>query len=330
MLNFAQFSATMALNATIEEVKGEVDPGARRPAAELGRRPQLGLDRGALADEGGGQGRRRAARARSRARPPPACCGRSRGPSAAGASSTSGSIRIAGSSATRRSGRTSSSTRPGARTRRRSSRPIRGYLETDYDYPATLAAVKDDLEAARPSFWTASRTGEAREQLRARPRPLAADEPAHARPPLLHRPGHERARPARPRRDRPAARRGGCARRPRGRDVPALQRAARADRRSARHSTRRRSSATGGTSASGSFAVRPPEWIGTATESQLAFPYYTLWGFPEKFHRKPAERPTRSTALPPRRGSVEGIGAPRRARSTSSTRCRTARSSSAR
>ena len=39
-----------------------------------------------------------------------------------------------------------------------------------------------------------------------------------------------------------------------------------------------------------SFAVRPPEWIGTATESQLAFPYYTLWGFPEKFHRKPAER----------------------------------------
>ena len=39
-----------------------------------------------------------------------------------------------------------------------------------------------------------------------------------------------------------------------------------------------------------SFAVRPPEWIGTATEAQLAFPYYTLWGFPEKFHRKHAER----------------------------------------
>ena len=89
MLNFAQFSATMALNATIAEVKGEVDPALARPPAELGRGPELGLDRGALADEGGDQGRRRAAATPSGARPPPTCSARSRAPSAAAASSTS-------------------------------------------------------------------------------------------------------------------------------------------------------------------------------------------------------------------------------------------------
>ena len=56
-----------------------------------------------------------------------------------------------------------------------------------------------------------------------------------------------------------------------------------------------------------SFAVRPPEWIGTATEAQLAFPYYTLWGFPEKFHRKHAERSDAIQGLAGSPGAVEGI-----------------------
>ncbi|MEE9298717.1 MAG: PEP-utilizing enzyme [Acidimicrobiia bacterium] len=30
--------------------------------------------------------------------------------------------------------------------------------------------------------------------------------------------------------------------------------------------------------------IRPRDWIGTATESQLDFPYLGLWGFPEKLH----------------------------------------------
>ncbi len=30
--------------------------------------------------------------------------------------------------------------------------------------------------------------------------------------------------------------------------------------------------------------IRPKDWIGTATESQLEFPYLGLWGFPEKLH----------------------------------------------
>ena len=31
--------------------------------------------------------------------------------------------------------------------------------------------------------------------------------------------------------------------------------------------------------------VRPKDWVGTATATQLAFPYLNLWGFPDKFNR---------------------------------------------
>jgi pyruvate,water dikinase len=46
------------------------------------------------------------------------------------------------------------------------------------------------------------------------------------------------------------------------------------------------------------YGLRPPAWIGTATQSQLDFPYLVNWGFPEKFHRKPGDVA----------GRVEGIG----------------------
>src|SRR4029453_6550408 len=55
-----------------------------------------------------------------------------------------------------------------------------------------------------------------------------ADEPAHPRPPLLHRPGHQRPGPPGADGDRPQAGRRGRPDRPRGRHVPAVQRAARA------------------------------------------------------------------------------------------------------
>jgi pyruvate,water dikinase len=45
-------------------------------------------------------------------------------------------------------------------------------------------------------------------------------------------------------------------------------------------------------------AIRPPEFIGTATESQLEFPYLNLWGFPEKLHYDTETK-----------GKVEGLGA---------------------
>ena len=44
---------------------------------------------------------------------------------------------------------------------------------------------------------------------------------------------------------------------------------------------------------------RPPSWVGTATEEALAFPYAALWGFPEKFH----------AGEPATTGEVKGLAA---------------------
>jgi phosphohistidine swiveling domain-containing protein len=44
---------------------------------------------------------------------------------------------------------------------------------------------------------------------------------------------------------------------------------------------------------------RPPSWVGTATEDALAFPYASLWGFPEKFH----------AGEPSTTGEVKGLAA---------------------
>jgi pyruvate,water dikinase len=52
--------------------------------------------------------------------------------------------------------------------------------------------------------------------------------------------------------------------------------------------------------------IRPPDWIGTATEEALAFPYLTLWGFPEKFHRQAPERVDEVHGLGASPGVVEG------------------------
>ena len=53
--------------------------------------------------------------------------------------------------------------------------------------------------------------------------------------------------------------------------------------------------------------LAPPNWIGTATPSQLAFPYLVNWGYPERFHqgRPKAEGPVTGIAASP--GQVEGI-----------------------
>ena len=51
---------------------------------------------------------------------------------------------------------------------------------------------------------------------------------------------------------------------------------------------------------------RPPDWLGTATEEALAFPYAGLWGFPERFYRKPATKVGEITGLPASPGVIEG------------------------
>jgi len=55
------------------------------------------------------------------------------------------------------------------------------------------------------------------------------------------------------------------------------------------------------------FQLRPRDWVGTATEEALAFPYLTLWGFPEKYHRAPSTTEDVVVGLPASSGVVEGI-----------------------
>ena len=54
-------------------------------------------------------------------------------------------------------------------------------------------------------------------------------------------------------------------------------------------------------------SMRPPDWIGTATEEALAFPYAANWGFPEKFHRPPPTEADAFKGLPASSGVIEGI-----------------------
>ena len=173
---------------------------------------------------------------------------------------------------------------------------IRGYVETDYDYPATIGSLKADIEAASREILDGLE-GEALEEMRVandmnlRMAPLTPDHHfyidqganAHVRLVLiaigqklvdagtLDRPDDViflRYNELRVLMADPA---------------DAEARSIVAERRAERERA---------------YDFRPPAWIGTATENQLAFPYLTNWGFPEKFHRKPGEVA----------GHVEGIG----------------------
>jgi phosphohistidine swiveling domain-containing protein len=55
------------------------------------------------------------------------------------------------------------------------------------------------------------------------------------------------------------------------------------------------------------YKLRPRDWVGTATDEALAFPYLKNWGFPEKFHRKPPTSDGVINGLPASSGVVEGI-----------------------
>jgi len=55
------------------------------------------------------------------------------------------------------------------------------------------------------------------------------------------------------------------------------------------------------------YTIKPRDWVGTVTQTQLDFPYLNLWGFPEKFHRSLGEDggPLHGVAGSP--GVVEGV-----------------------
>ena len=103
---------------------------------------------------------------------------------------------------------------------------VRGYIETNYDYPSTVKALAEDIEAAAKEILEGLE-GEALEEMRAANEINLKMAPAHAGPPLLHRPGRQRPRAAGAHRDRQEARRPGRPRRRRRRDLLPVQRAAR-------------------------------------------------------------------------------------------------------
>lgn len=54
------------------------------------------------------------------------------------------------------------------------------------------------------------------------------------------------------------------------------------------------------------YRMHPPDWIGTVTPSQLAFPYLINWGFPDKFYRSAPKRANQLTGIAGSPGVVEG------------------------
>lgn len=182
---------------------------------------------------------------------------------------------------------------------------VRGYVESDYDYPSTLAAVRKDLDAAVAELVAGVPDGGQRDELQRaldlslRMNPLTPDHHfyidqatnAYVRR-VLHAIGRrltETDALADPE------------------DVMFLRynelRVLMADREaldaqelvSDRRDEREQAS-----------TIRPPDWVGTATEKALAFPYLSLWGFPEKFHRPPATKTGEVRGLPGSPGVVEG------------------------
>ncbi len=173
---------------------------------------------------------------------------------------------------------------------------VRGYIETDYDYPASIGALRADIESAAREILEGLDGAEldeirAANEMNMRMAPLTPDHHfyidqganAHVRLVLI---AIGRKLAAAGALDEPD-------------DVIFLRynelrvliadqaafdaRATVAERRAERERA---------------YSLRPRAWIGTATQSQLDFPYLVNWGFPEKFHRKPGQVA----------GRVEGIG----------------------
>jgi len=182
---------------------------------------------------------------------------------------------------------------------------VRGYLETDYDYPSAIEAMRLDIEAASREILEGL-TGDALEEMRAanavnlRMAPLTPDHHfyidqganAHVRLVLIAigRKLVEAGRLDQP--DDVMFLRYNELRALIG-DAAAIDaRGIVATRRAEREAATR---------------IRPRDWIGTATPSQLAFPYLVNWGYPDRFHQRQSADVTRITGLGASPGVVEGL-----------------------
>jgi phosphohistidine swiveling domain-containing protein len=305
MLNFAQFSATMALNATIEDVRGAADP------VLVGRLQSSVDDRNwdsiealwQMKEEIKGDGELRAA-----------FRGDTAGDVLRALEGTEGGRRFLDERLApyrQEFGYKSIwSHEFSFPTWKENPAPIvealRGYLETDYDYLSAIAAVRDDLERAQAELLQGVPEGEARDRLQQalelslRMNPLTPDH--HF---FIDQGTNARVRLAAVAIGRKLAEAGALGDPD---DVVYLrynelrlltanpQALAARELVSERRDTRERQS-----------LVRPPQWIGTVTEEALAFPYWSLWGFPEKFHRSPPEKVDEVHGLGASSGVVEGV-----------------------
>jgi pyruvate,water dikinase len=182
---------------------------------------------------------------------------------------------------------------------------VRGYYETDYDYPTTVAALKADIDAAAKEILEGLE-GEALEEMRRaneinlKMAPLTPDHHfyidqganAHVRLVLVAIGKKLVALGALDAPDDVVFLRYNELRvllgDPAGMDAKAIVAQRKAEREKA-------------------YQFRPKEWIGTATKTQLDFPYLNLWGFPDKFYRKPTAVAGQITGIGGSPGVVEGI-----------------------
>ena len=171
---------------------------------------------------------------------------------------------------------------------------VRGYLATDYDYPANVASVREDLEAATAEALEGVEDGDLQAALERSlsMNPLTPDhhfyidQGTNARLRLLLIAIGAKLVEAGALDD--------------AEDVMFLRynelRLLMADQESvdARATVGDRRDAH-----EDAYERRPPSWVGTATQTALDFPYNALWGFPEKFH----------AGEPATTGEVKGLAA---------------------
>jgi phosphohistidine swiveling domain-containing protein len=305
MINFAQFSSTLALNATIQQVKGDVDPGL------VGRLMNSVEDRNwdsiealwKMKEEIKDDDELRAAFQ---------------------SGETAGDVlrNLQGSERGRRfvDDRLSPygkefgtkaiwSHEFAFKTWREDPAPIveqvRGYLESDYDYAATIDAVRRDLEAAERELMEGVPEGEGRELLQTELQgslnlnPLTPDHHFY-----VDQGTNARLRLVLMAIGRKLVERGDLhdpedvmyLRYQELRELMADPSLVDAQATVSRRRDEREAA----------YRIRPRDWVGTATQTALDFPYNGLWGFPEKFHRRPSEKAGELVGLAASPGVIEG------------------------
>jgi phosphohistidine swiveling domain-containing protein len=182
---------------------------------------------------------------------------------------------------------------------------VRGYLTTDYDFPSAIEAMRLDIDAASEEI-LAGLTGEALEEMREanavnrRMAPLTPDHHfyidqganAHVRLVLMEvgRKLVEAGRLDQP--DDVMFLRYNELRALIGSEAAIPARELVAARRLEREAAQ---------------ALKPRDWIGTVTPSQLAFPYLVNWGYPDRFYQKQSDDQGVVVGLGASAGVVEGI-----------------------